>query len=421
MPAPSVDPGDAGLPQKLGFLGQLLEAVEQTPTAGLWKYGPLPDGSRFDLVAGAGRLRFVAGGSTEERLGTQLERLYPEMAKLLPEALERARVERRPLGQVLIDTGGPRAELAVRAALKAQMVTRLLHLAALVPPGLEAHFEALKGPVDARLTFGAFEAYLGCARALTPAPLDVAHRAAVDIGSRARSSVVVMQERSGSPEVVLLALGVTPFSFDGLDRVLKDLSALVRAPGTEEAGDTLQLAASGISRHWRVSVVGPVCTALLEDVDDETSASLLSRVLERAPAPADEALRAPTLDASAPALAHTLEAATADVPGCLATGLVHLPTGELQSAFLAEEGAGLRLERGATVAAALLGAERRETGVDEPRDEAWALTSRGLFLAFPMLPGSGQALVMACRRATNVGVALALGRQWRVRVADHAR
>jgi hypothetical protein len=422
MPAPSADPGDAGLHRQLDFLGQLLEAVEQTPTAGLWKYGPLPDGSRFDLVAGAGRLRFVAGGSTEERLGTQLERLYPELAKLLPDALERARVERRPLGDVLIDTGGPRAELAVRAALKAQMVTRLLHLAALAPPGLEAHFEALKGPVDARLTFGAFDAYLGCARALTPGPLDVAHRAAVDIGARARTSVVVMQEREGLPEVVLSALGVTPSSFEGLDHVLKDLAALVRGPGSEAEGDTLQLAASGITRHWRVAVVGPACTALLEDVDDETSASLLARVLERAPAAADETLRPPTLDASAPALAHTLEAATADVPGCLAAGLVHLPTGEVQSAFLVEEGAGLRLGRGATVAAALLGAERPETGSDAgPRDEAWALTSRGLFLAFPMLPGSGQALVLACRRATNVGVALALGRQWRVRVADHAR
>ncbi|HMK73199.1 MAG TPA: hypothetical protein VK454_07655, partial [Myxococcaceae bacterium] len=79
MPAPSAAPGDAGLHRQLAFLAQLLEAVEETPTAGLWKYGPLPDGSRFDLVAGAGRLRFVAGGSEEERLGTQLERLYPEM------------------------------------------------------------------------------------------------------------------------------------------------------------------------------------------------------------------------------------------------------------------------------------------------------------------------------------------------------
>src|SRR5271169_780361 len=105
MPEPSADPGDAGLHRQLGFLAQLLEAVEQTPTAGLWKYGPLPDGSRFDLVAGAGRLRFVAGGSEQERLGTQLTRLYPEMAKLLPEALERSHLERRPLGEVLIDSG----------------------------------------------------------------------------------------------------------------------------------------------------------------------------------------------------------------------------------------------------------------------------------------------------------------------------
>ena len=420
MPAPSTDPGDAGLHRQLGFLAQLLEAVEQTPTAGLWKYGPLPDGSRFDLVAGGGRLRFVAGGSPEERLGTQLERLYPELAKLLPDALERARVERRPLGEVLIDTGGPRAELAVRAALKAQMVTRLLHLAALAPAGEEAHFEALRGPLDARLTFGAFDAYLGCARALAPVPLDVAHRAAVEVGSRARTSVVVLQERAGNPEVVLFALGITPSSFEGLEPALKDLAALTRTPAALQAEDLLQLAASGTTRHWRVAVVGPACAALLDDVDDETSASLLARVLERAPAPAEEALRPPALDASAPALAHTLEAATADVPGCVAAGLVHVPTGEIQSGFLAEEGAGLRLDRGATVAAALLGTEE---GVGEagPRDEAWALTHRGLFLAFPMLPGSEQALVLACRRATNVGVALALGRQWRVRVADHAR
>jgi hypothetical protein len=421
MPAPSAAPGDAGLYRQLGFLAQLLEAVEQTPTAGLWKYGPLPDGSRFDLVAGAGRLRFVAGGSDEERLGTQLERLYPEMARLLPEALERARAERRPLGEVLIDTGGPRAELAVRVALKTQMVKRLLHLSSLTPPGVEAHFEALRGPVDIRLTFGAFEAYLACARALVPTPLDVAHRAAVEIGSRARTSVVVMQDKGGGPEVVLFALGLTPQSFEGLDHALRDLSALVRV-GAAEAGDSLQLAAAGTPRHWRVAVVGPECAALLDDVDDETSASLLARVLERAPATTDTGLRAPTLDASAPALAHTLEAATADVPGCLAAGLVYVPTGEVQSGFLAEEGADLRLARGATVAAALLGAERPEPGSPPgPRDEAWALTRHGLFLAFPMREGSEQALVLACRRATNVGVALALGRQWRVRVADHAR
>jgi hypothetical protein len=413
MPAPSLDQGDAGLPRQLGFLSQLLEAVEQTPTAGLWKYGPLPDGSRFDLVAGAGRLRFVSGGSTEERLGTQLERLYPEMAKLLPEALERARIERRPLGDVLIDTGGPRAELAVRAALKSQMVKRLLHLAAMTPPGVEAHFEALRGPVDARLTFGAFEAYLACARALTPTSLDIAHRAAADVGSRARTSVVVMHERSGGAEVVLSALGLVPQSFEALDRSLKDLAALVPAPGVTEDGDTVQLAASGMPRHWRVVVVGPLCSALLDDVDDETAASLLARILERPPAPADAGLRPPTLDASAPALAHTLEATASDVPGCVAAGLVHLPTAEVQSGFLAEEGAGLRLGRGATVAAAILGSE--------PQDEAWALTRRGLFLAFPMPPGSEQALVLACHRTTNVGVALALGRQWRVRVADHAR
>jgi hypothetical protein len=126
------------------------------------------------------------------------------------------------------------------------------------------------------------------------------------------------------------------------------------------------------------------------------------------------------LDASAPALAHTLEAAAADVPGCVATGLVQMSTGEVQSAFLAEEGAGLRLGRGAAVVRALLATEQP---VDDlgPRDEVWGLTHHGLFLGFPMLPGSGQALVLACRRATNVGVALALGRQWRVRVADHAR
>jgi len=418
--APSADQGDAGLHRQLGFLGQLLEAVEQTPTAGLWKYGPLPDGSRFDLVAGGGRLRFVAGGSPEERLGTQLERLYPELAKLLPDALEKARVERRPLGEVLIDTGGPRAELAVRAALKAQMVTRLLHLAALAPAGEEAHFEALKGPLDARLTFGSFEAYLACARALAPVPLDVAHRAAAEVGSRARTSVVVLPERTGSPEVVLSALGVTPSSFEGLEPVLKELSALTRTPAALEEDDLLQLAASGTTRHWRVAVVGPASAALLDDVDDETSASLLARVLERAPAPAEEAIRPPSLDASAPALAHTLEAAAADVPGCVATGLVQMSTGEVQSAFLAEEGAGLRLGRGAAVVRALLATEQPVDDVG-PRDEVWGLTHHGLFLGFPMLPGSGQALVLACRRATNVGVALALGRQWRVRVADHAR
>jgi hypothetical protein len=420
MPAPSAEAGDAGLHRQLGFLAQLLEAVEQTPTAGLWKYGPLPDGSRFDLVAGAGRLRFVAGGSEQERLGTQLERLYPEMAKLLPEALERSRLEKRPLGEVLIDSGGPRAELAVRVALKTQMVKRLLHLAALTPPGVEAHFEALKGPVDARLTFGAFEAYLACARGLVPAPLDVAHRAAADIGSRAKTSVVVMQDRNGGPEVVLSANGLTPQSFEGLEHALRDLSALVRA-GAAEEGDTLQLAALGTPRHWRVVVLGPLCAALLDDVDDETSASLLSRVLEKAPAPVDTGLRPPTLDASAPALAHTLEAATADVPGCLAAGLVSLPTGEVESGFLAEEGADVRLARGATVASALLGAARPTRGTPAAsEEEAWALTRRGLFLVFPMPMGSEQALVLACRRATNVGVALALGRQWRMRVADHA-
>ena len=421
MPEPSADPGDAGLHRPLGFLAQLLEAVEQTPTAGLWKYGPLPDGSRFDLVAGAGRLRFVAGGSEEERLGTQLERLYPEMGRLLPDALQRARVERRPLGEILIETGGPRAEMAVRAALKAQMVKRLLHLASLVPPGVEAHFEALRGAVDPRLTFGAFEAYLACARALTPTPLDVAHRAAADIGSRARTSVVVLQERAAGTEVVLSALGVTPPSFEGLDRVLRDLTSLLRTPAGSEAQDPLQLASVGTPRHWRVAVAGPACAALLDDVDDETSASLLARVLERAPLPADGGQRPLTLDAAAPALAHTLEAAAADVPGCLATGMVHLPTGEVQSAFLAEEGAGLRLSRGGTVAAGLLNGAPPGPGSAGPPDEAWALTRRGLFLVFPLLPGGEQALVLACRRATNVGVALALGRQWRVRIGDYAR
>lgn len=420
MPEPSADPGDAGLHHQLGFLAQLLEAVEETPTAGLWKYGPLPDGSRFDLVAGAGRLRFVAGGSTEERLGTQVERLYPEMARLIPDALARSRAERRPLGEVLIDTGGPRAELAVRGALKAQMVKRLLHLAALTPPGVEAHFEALKASVDTRLSFGAFEAYLACAKALTPTPLDVAHRAAVDVGSRARTSVVVLHERAGEPAVVLAANGLTSASFDGLDRALRDLSALVRTPNGASAGDTLQLAALGATRHWRVAVVGAACAALLDDVDDETSASLLARVLERLPVPAEGGLRPPTLDASAPPLAHTLEGATADVPGCLAAGLVHLPTGDVESGFLAEEGAGLRLASGAAVASSLLTAERQAGGHRTP-DEAWALTRRGLFLAFPLGKDAEQALVLACRRATNVGVALALGRQWRVRVADHAR
>jgi hypothetical protein len=417
MPEPSADPGDAGLHRQLGFLAQLLEAVEQTPTAGLWKYGPLPDSSRFDLVAGAGRLRFVAGGSEEERLGTQLERLYPEMARLLPEALERARAERRPLGEVLIEAGGPRVELAVRAALKAQMVKRLLHLAALTPPGVEAHFEALRGAVDPRLTFGAFETYLACARALVPTPLDVAHRAAADIGSRARTSVVVLQERGGGQDVVLSAVGLSPPSFETLDHALRNLAALVRTPADREVGDPLQLASVGTPRHWRVVVSGPTCAALLDDVDDETSASLLARVLERAPAPADGGQRPLTLDASAPALAHTLEAAAADVPGCLAAGLVQLATGEVQSGFLAEEGAGLRLGRGAQVAAGLLAAP----GSAGPPDEAWALTRRGLFLVFPLQPAAQQALVLACRRATNVGVALALGRQWRVRVGDHAR
>jgi hypothetical protein len=421
MPAPSADVGDADLHRQLGFLAQLLEAVEQTPTAGLWKYGPLPDGSRFDLVAGAGRLRFVAGGSDEERLGTQLERLYPEMARLLPEALARARTESRPLGEVLIDIGGPRGEIAVRAALKAQMVKRLLHLAALTPPGVEPHFEALRSSLDARLTFGAFEAYLACARALTPVPLDVAHRAAVDIGARARTSVVVLLERGDAQDVVLAALGLAPHSFEGLDRALRDLAALARAPGSSEAGDTVQLAATGTPRHWRVAVVGPLCAALLDDVDDETAASVLARVLERPPTAADGGLRAPMLDASAPALAHTLEAAAADVPGCLAAGLVDLVTAEVQSAFLVEEDAGPRLSRGATVAAALLAVEQPMLGLAEPPEEAWALTRRGLFLIFPMVPGGQQALVLACRRATNVGVALALGRQWRARVADHAR
>jgi len=417
MPEPSADPGDAGLHRQLGFLAQLLEAVEQTPTAGLWKYGPLPDGSRFDLVAGAGRLRFVAGGSEEERLGTQLERLYPEMARLLPEALERARAERRPLGEVLIEAGGPRAELAVRAALKAQMVKRLLHLAALTPPGVEAHFEALRTAVDLRLTFAAFETYLACARALVPTPLDVAHRAAADIGSRARTSVVVLQERGGGQDVVLSAIGLSPPSFETLDHALRNLGALARQPTDRETGDPLQLACVGTPRHWRVVVSGPICAALLDDVDDETSTSLLARVLERAPAPPDAGVRAVTLDASAPPLAHTLEAAAVDVPGCLAAGLVHVPTGEVQSGFLAEEGAGLRLGRGALVAADLLSGPA-SAGL---ADEAWALTRRGLFLIFPMQPDSQQALVLACRRATNVGVALALGRQWRVRVGDHAR
>jgi hypothetical protein len=420
MPAPSADPGDAGLLHQLGFLAQLLEAVEQTPTAGLWKYGPLPDGSRFDLVAGAGRLRFVAGGSSEERLGTQIERLYPEMARLIPDALARSRAERRPLGEVLIDTGGPRAELAVRGALKAQMVKRLLHLAALTPAGVEAHFEALKGSVDTRLSFGAFEAYLACARALTPTPLDVAHRAAAEVGSRARSTVVVLRQRAGEPEVALSAVGLTPPSFEGLDYALRDLAALVGTSGAMESGDSLQVAATGTTRHWRVAVVGAACAALLDDVDDETSAALLAKVLERPPAAADGGLRPPTLDTSAPPLAHTLEAAAADVPGCLAAGLVHLPTGEIQSAFLAEEGAGLRLARGATVAAALLPAESSETLQLSPQ-EAWALSRRGLFLVLPLLPGGEQALVLACRRATNVGIALALARQWRVRVADFAR
>lgn len=420
MPAPSADTGDAGLHHQLSFLAQLLEAVEETPTAGLWKYGPLPDGSRFDLVAGAGRLRFVAGGSTEERLGSQLERLYPEMARLIPDALTRSRAERRPLGEVLIDTGGPRAELAVRGALKAQMVKRLLHLSALTPSGVEAHFEALKGSVDARLTFGAFEAYLACARALTPTPLDVAHRAAADVGSRARTSVVVLQGRAGEQDVVLSALGLSPSSFDGLDHALKKLATLVRTPAVQDAADGLQLAATGTPRHWRVVVVGSACAALFDDVDDETAASLLARVLERPPAPAEAAMRPPTLDASAPPLAHTLEAATSDVPGCLAAGLVHVPSGEVQSGFLAEEGADQRLSRGAPVVAALLPAVGPESISDFP-EEAWALTRRGLFLAFPLQPGCEQALVLACRRATNVGVALALGRQWRERIADHAR
>jgi len=419
MPAPSAAPGDAGLHRQLAFLAQLLEAVEETPTAGLWKYGPLPDGSRFDLVAGAGRLRFVAGGSEEERLGTQLERLYPEMGRLLPEALERARAERRPLGEVLIETGGPRAEMAVRAALKAQMVKRLLHLSAVVPRGAEPHFETLRSAVDPRLTFGAFEAYLACARALAPAPLDVAHRAATDIGPRARKSVVVLQDGAGGPEAVLGAFGLAPQSFEGLELSLRELGGLLRAAGSQEAKDPFQLAAVGTPRHWRVAVVGPSCAALLEDVDDETSASLLARVLERAPAPADGTPpRPPTLDPSAPALAHTLEAAAADVPGCLAAGLVHLSTGEVQSAFLAEEGSGLRLGRGATVAADLVAAAPAPSG--ELR-EAWALTGRGLFLVFPLHERSEQALVLACRRASNVGVALALGRQWRTRVTDHAR
>ena len=419
MPEPSADSGDAGLHRQLGFLAQLLEAVEQTPTAGLWKYGPFPDGSRFDLVAGAGRLRFVAGGSEEERLGTQLERMYPEMGRLLPDALKRARAERRPLGEILIETGGPRAEVAVRAALKAQMVKRLLHLASLAPPGVEAHFEALRSAVDPRLTFGAFEAYLACARTLTPTPLDVAHRAASDIGSRARTSVVVLQERTGGPEVVLSALGLSSPSFEGLDRALRDLAALLRPPPGGEDGDPLQLAALGTPRHWRVAVAGPACAALLDEVDDETSASLLARVLERAFLPADGGQRPLTLEPSVPPLAHTLEAAAADVPGCLAAGLVQLSTGEVQSGFLAEEGAGLRLGRGAAVAAGLLGSAQDASA--GPSDEAWALTRRGLFLIFPLGAGGNQALVLACRRATNVGVALALGRQWRTRVADHAR
>ena len=419
MPEPSADPGDAGLHHQLGFLAQLLEAVEETPTAGLWKYGPLPDGSRFDLVAGAGRLRFVAGGSTEERLGTQLERLYPEMARLIPDALARSRAERRPLGEVLIDTGGPRAELAVRGALKAQMVKRLLHLAALTPPGVEAHFEALKAAVDARLSFGAFEAYLACAKALTPTPLDVAHRAAAEVGSRARTSLVVLHERAGEPAVVLAASGLTTPSFDGLDRALRHLSAMVGPPGATNAGDSLQLAALGTTRHWRVVVVGAACAALLDDVDDETAASLLARVLERPPA-AEGGVRPSSLDSSAPPLAHTLEAAAADVPGCLGAGLVHLPTGDVQSGFLAEEGAGLRLASGASVASALL-TTGPQAGDQRAAEEVWALTRRGLFLAFPLGDGMPQALVFACRRATNVGVALAIGRQWRVRVADHAR
>ena len=233
--------------------------------------------------------------------------------------------------------------------------------------------------------------------------------------------MVVLQERVGGPEVVLSALGLTPASFEGLDRSLRDLAALVRTPPGGEPGDPLQLASVGTPRHWRVAVTGPACAALLEDVDDETSASLLARVLERAPLPADGGLRPLTLDASAPALAHTLEAATADVPGCLAAGLVHLPTGEVQSAFVVEEGATLRLARGATVAAGLLGSAPLGPGGSGPAEEGWALTRRGLFLVFPMLPGGEQALVLACRRATNVGVALALGRQWRVRVGDHAR
>ena len=421
MPAPSAALGDAGLHRQLVFLAQLLETVEETPTAGLWKYGPLSDGSRFDLVAGAGRLRFVAGGTEEERLGTQLERLYPEMARLLPEALERARAERRPLGEVLIESGGPRAELAVRAALKAQMVKRLLHLSAVAPPGAEPHFETLKSTMDPRLTFGAFEAYLACARALAPAPLDVAHRAATDIGPRARTSVVVLQNGdAGGREAVLGAYGLAPQSFEGLEHALVTLGGLLRAHGRPPGGDPLQLAAVGTPRHWRVGVVGPSCAALLDDVDDETSVSLLARVLDRAPAPAEAGpLRSPTLGPGAPPLAQTLEAAAADVPGCLAAGVVHLPTAEVESAFLAEEGSGLRLGRGAAVASELL-SPAAPASPGELR-EAWALTGRGLFLALPLHPSSEQALVLACRRATNAGVALALGRQWRARVMDHAR
>jgi len=99
---------------------------------------------------------------------------------------------------------------------------------------------------------------------------------------------------------------------------------------------------------------------------------------------------------------------------------VRLDTGEVQSGFLAEEGAGLRLGRGAAVASGLLGPVQPASGSAPPPEEAWALTRRGLFLIFPLTPAGPQALVLACRRATNVGVALALGRQWRVRVADHA-
>ena len=229
---------------------------------------------------------------------------------------------------------------------------------------------------------------------------------------------MVLHERAGEPAVVLAASGLTRQASTGWT-VRSATSRPWWAPRGDESGDSLQLAALGTTRHWRVVVVGAACAALLDDVDDETSASLLARVwsaLQRRPG----RMRPRGLDSFGPPLAHTLEAAAADVPGCLGAGLVHLPTGDVESGFLAEEGAGLRLASGASVASALL-TTGPQAGDQRAAEEVWALTRRGLFLAFPLGDGIPQALVFACRRATNVGVALAIGRQWRVRVADHAR